>query len=128
MRFDRSVPPPFPPVIADDNADTHTGTFIDSLNLGVGTGAGGGGKRGETSTYTSYRIWLASLSLYCGWEVECEVLRIPSTRNWAIVGRQRVSENEEDGEERARAIYIIDTIRTRGSFKPRKPEGTRSHH
>jgi tRNASer (uridine44-2'-O)-methyltransferase len=134
MRFDRSVPPPFPPfphVVADDttNAATDTGTCIDSLNfLGVGTGAGGGGKRGEMSTYTSYRIWLASLSLYCGWKVECEVLRIPSTRNWAIVGRRRVSENGEDGEERARAINIIDTIRARGSFKSRKPEGVRSHH
>jgi hypothetical protein len=62
-----------------------------------------GGKRDETSTYTSYRIWLASLSLYCGWKVECEVLRIPSARNWAVVGRRRVSENGKDGEERARA-------------------------
>jgi tRNASer (uridine44-2'-O)-methyltransferase len=34
-----------------------------------------------------YRIWLASLSLHCGWQVECEMLRIPSTRNWAIIGK-----------------------------------------
>jgi hypothetical protein len=33
-----------------------------------------------------YRIWLGSLSLHCGWEVESETLRIPSTRNWAIIG------------------------------------------
>ena len=52
--------------------------FVDSLNLG--------GDGGNMSSYSSYRIWLASLSLHLGWRVECEMLRIPSTRNWAIVG------------------------------------------
>lgn len=52
--------------------------FVGSLNLG--------GDGGNTSSYSSYRIWLASLSLHLGWRVECEALRIPSTRNWAIVG------------------------------------------
>ena len=55
-----------------------TGDFIDSLNLG--------GDGSNSSSYSRYRIWLASLSLYCGWKVESETLRIPSTRNWAIVG------------------------------------------
>ena len=41
---------------------------------------------GKTSSYSMYRIWLASLSLHCGWEIECDNLRIPSTRNWAIAG------------------------------------------
>jgi hypothetical protein len=64
----------------------------ETLNLGaagpatatsaVVTGEEGAGK----SSYTLYRVWLASLSVYCGWAVEVEVLRIPSTRNWAIVG------------------------------------------
>jgi tRNASer (uridine44-2'-O)-methyltransferase len=52
--------------------------FIGSLNLG--------GDGSHTSSYSIYRIWLAALSLHCGWEVECEMLRIPSTRNWAIAG------------------------------------------
>lgn len=52
--------------------------WIESLNLG------GGGK--FTSSYSAYRIWLARLTSWCGWEVETEVLRIPSTRNWALVG------------------------------------------
>jgi tRNASer (uridine44-2'-O)-methyltransferase len=54
------------------------GRWIESLNLG------GEGK--FTSTYSAYRIWLARLTSWCGWEIETEVLRIPSTRNWALVG------------------------------------------
>jgi tRNASer (uridine44-2'-O)-methyltransferase len=49
----------------------------ESLNLG---GEGG------SSSYALYRVWLAALSVHCGWAVEVEMLRIPSTRNWAIVG------------------------------------------
>ena len=53
--------------------------WIEGLNLG------GGGK--FTSSYSAYRIWLARLTSWCGWEIETEVLRIPSTRNWALVGK-----------------------------------------
>ena len=45
-----------------------------------------GAEGGAGSSYSMYRTWLASVSLHCGWEVECEVLRIPSTRNWAVIG------------------------------------------
>jgi tRNASer (uridine44-2'-O)-methyltransferase len=68
-RYDRSRDVPYPPP---------TPNFADSLNLGD--------EGSNTSSYSMYRIWLASLSSFCGWEVECEVLRIPSTRNWAIIG------------------------------------------
>lgn len=54
--------------------------FADSLHLG------GDATNSNSSSYSMYRIWLASLSVHCGWIVECETLRIPSTRNWAIVG------------------------------------------
>lgn len=53
--------------------------FAKRLNLG--------GDGSNASSYSQYRIWLASLSIYCGWQVECEMLRIPSTRNWAIIGK-----------------------------------------
>jgi tRNASer (uridine44-2'-O)-methyltransferase len=65
-RFDRSRDVPFCAV------DT------ESLNLGAEGAAG--------SSYALYRVWLAALSVHCGWAVEVEMLRIPSTRNWAIVG------------------------------------------
>lgn len=52
--------------------------WIESLNLG------GDGK--FTSSYSAYRIWLTRLTSWCGWEIDTEVLRIPSTRNWALIG------------------------------------------
>jgi hypothetical protein len=52
--------------------------FVEGLNLG--------GDGNHTSSYSIYRIWLSTLSLHCGWQIECETLRIPSTRNWAIAG------------------------------------------
>lgn len=52
--------------------------FIEELALG--------GDGSHTSGYSAYRIWLAKLNVACGWKVECDTLRIPSTRNWAIVG------------------------------------------
>lgn len=55
--------------------------FIASLRLG--------GTAGDTaqSAYAAYRVWLAALGLRCGWEAEPETLRIPSTRNWSLVGQ-----------------------------------------
>ncbi|KAG1718522.1 hypothetical protein EDB19DRAFT_1920468 [Suillus lakei] len=51
--------------------------FISSLGLGAeGT---------HKSQYSAYRIWLARLSQWLGWKIECDTLQIPSTRNWAIV-------------------------------------------
>lgn len=76
VRYDRSASVAFPTPYHDDDDDGDG--FAKSLNLG-----GGGNHK---SSYSMYRIWLASLSMHCGWQVECEVLRIPSTRNWAIVG------------------------------------------
>jgi tRNASer (uridine44-2'-O)-methyltransferase len=70
-KYDRSTAVNYP--IPNDD-------FANSLNLG--------GDGSHKSSYSMYRIWLASLSLHCGWEVECEMLRIPSTRNWAIIGKQ----------------------------------------
>lgn len=52
--------------------------FVEELALG--------GDGSHTSGYSAYRIWLAKLNIACGWKVECDTLRIPSTRNWAIVG------------------------------------------
>ncbi|KAI5894501.1 DUF1613-domain-containing protein [Schizophyllum commune H4-8] len=92
--------------------------FVEGLNLG------GGGA--VASGYSMYRVWLASLSLHCGWEVETEALRIPSTRNWAIVGRKRVAEKIEEG--RDNAARIVEEVRSRGSFAARRPEGKAGEH
>jgi tRNASer (uridine44-2'-O)-methyltransferase len=44
------------------------------------------------SSYSSLVVWVAGIARDCGWEVEQEMLRIPSTRNTALVGRRRSSE------------------------------------
>lgn len=102
-KYDRSLQALFP--VSDKEA------FKESLCLE--------GQASAISAYSMYRVWLASLSLHCGWKVECETLRIPSTRNWAIVGRQRL----EDCDVNERIEDILRSVRNRGIFKPRQPEG-----
>lgn len=41
------------------------------------------------STYASLVAWVSELAAEVGWQTEKEMLRIPSTRNTAIIGRQR---------------------------------------
>ncbi|KAL2104721.1 hypothetical protein VUR80DRAFT_9770 [Thermomyces stellatus] len=41
-----------------------------------------------TSAYASLVSWVTKLAAECGYEVETEMLRIPSTRNTALVGRK----------------------------------------
>ncbi|KAG4439299.1 hypothetical protein IFR05_005232 [Cadophora sp. M221] len=42
------------------------------------------------SAYASLVAWVSKVANDCGWEVEKEMLRIPSTRNTALIGRRRV--------------------------------------
>ncbi|CAN8100581.1 unnamed protein product [Discula destructiva] len=48
------------------------------------------------STYNSLCGWVAEIAQDCGWEVEKEVLRIPSTRNTAFIGRRLANPAELD--------------------------------
>ncbi|KAJ4298482.1 tRNA(Ser) Um(44) 2'-O-methyltransferase [Collariella sp. IMI 366227] len=43
------------------------------------------------SAYSSLVVWVAEIAKDCGWEVEQEMMRIPSTRNAALLGRKRFS-------------------------------------
>ncbi|KAJ7265456.1 hypothetical protein B0H12DRAFT_1201063 [Mycena haematopus] len=86
--------------------------LVETLNLGADSG--------NTSGYAQYRIWLARLHEHCGWEIECEVLRIPSTRNWALVGRRRKGDEEET---QMNIDTILQSVWDRGIFKTRMPEG-----
>ena len=51
-----------------------------------------------TSSYASLVSWVSNLASECGYEVETEMLRIPSTRNTALVGRN-ISTKHVDLEE-----------------------------
>lgn len=43
----------------------------------------------SNSAYASLVAWVSNLAKECGWKVEKEMLRIPSTRNTALIGRHR---------------------------------------
>ncbi|KAK3311430.1 uncharacterized protein B0T15DRAFT_75239 [Chaetomium strumarium] len=45
------------------------------------------------SAYSSLVVWVSNIATDCGWEVEQEMLRIPSTRNTALVGRKRSTQS-----------------------------------
>lgn len=45
------------------------------------------------SAYSSLVVWVESITKDCGWDAESEMLRIPSTRNAAVVGRKRSSDS-----------------------------------
>lgn len=130
-RYERSKNTPFQTPMPLDE-------FVESLSLG--------GEGSNSSAYSSYRIWLASLSHYCGWKVETETLRIPSTRNWSLIGinlciyvsdrwvyrslgRSHTWQDEDEAQEvRANIENIISNVRDRGVFKTRTPEGKRADH
>lgn len=46
--------------------------------------------KGE-STYASLVVWVAQIAEDCGYKVETEMLRIPSTRNTGLIGRTRLA-------------------------------------
>lgn len=43
----------------------------------------------SNSAYASLVAWVSKLATECGWKVEKEMLRIPSTRNTSLIGRHR---------------------------------------
>lgn len=57
------------------------------------------------STYASLVDWVARIAEDCGWEVETEMLRIPSTRNTGLLGRRRTRTTEDVDVERVLAKY-----------------------
>ncbi|KAL1859703.1 tRNA(Ser) Um(44) 2'-O-methyltransferase [Diaporthe australafricana] len=53
-------------------------------------------KAESPSMYNSLCAWVTEIARDCGWEVEKEMLRIPSTRNAAFVGRRLADDSELD--------------------------------
>jgi len=59
----------------------------------------------SSSAYASLVAWVTKLAGDCGWEVEKEMLRIPSTRNTALIGRRRTTKFSEVDVARMLADY-----------------------
>ncbi|UKZ74141.1 hypothetical protein TrVFT333_001800 [Trichoderma virens FT-333] len=57
------------------------------------------------STYASLVDWVSRIAQDCGWKVETEMLRIPSTRNTCLLGRTRTREVPEADVEALIAKY-----------------------
>lgn len=53
-------------------------------------------KTASSSAYNSLCGWVAQIATDCGWVVEREMLRIPSTRNTAFVGRHYAADSQPD--------------------------------
>lgn len=45
----------------------------------------------SSSSYASLVVWVSKLGADCGWELEKEMLRIPSTRKACLLGRKRTA-------------------------------------
>lgn len=74
------------------------------------------------SMYSSLVYWVAQITIDCGWEPETEMLRIPSTRNAAIIGRRLLVQNTRNtavvGRERASLnVDLQDVIKKYGGTK-----------
>jgi len=91
---------------------------VSNLNLG---------EDGSNSSYARYRRWLAAISWQAGWEVECDTLRIPSTRNWAIIGRKMRCFSEECEHPIAFCKGILAQVKENNLWKARSPEGRNAH-
>jgi tRNASer (uridine44-2'-O)-methyltransferase len=52
-------------------------------------------KSKSPSAFASLVDWVTRIGEDCGWEVETEMLRIPSTRNTGLLGRKRTKEADE---------------------------------
>lgn len=71
-------------------------------------------------TVKSYLVWVEEVGRRAGWEVGLEALRIPSTRNWALVGRARVGVDgggEDEGLEWAREQVRV--VEEKGGWRVR---------
>ncbi|GAA6046357.1 hypothetical protein JCM3770_004880 [Rhodotorula araucariae] len=86
-----------------------------------------GGASVSGGRYAAYQLYLAHLALRCGFVPEREALRIPSTKNFGMVGRTRVwtadGEDEREGRVRAEMEALLAEVERRGEWKARRPEG-----
>ncbi|OBT74140.1 hypothetical protein VF21_06271 [Pseudogymnoascus sp. 05NY08] len=59
----------------------------------------------SSSAYASLVAWVSKLAIDCGWELEKEMLRIPSTRKECLLGRRRIMPFSEIDVKDVIAVY-----------------------
>ena len=87
-----------------------------------------------TGRAQAYQLYLAHLTLLCGFVPEREALRMPSTKNIGQLGRRRIWDGLPEGDEKAelmaRTAEEVDKMidAARAGWKARKPEGKAGEH
>lgn len=89
-----------------------------------------------TGRAQAYQLYLAHLSLLCGFVPEREALRMPSTKNFGLVGRKRLwdgfAEDERARRAEAEARVRVEVARiienTKGRWVARTPEDRAGEH
>lgn len=83
----------------------------------------------------AYQLYLAHITLMCGFLPEREALRMPSTKNFGMLGRKRLwdladlSEAERAEAEAGVKVYVARTVEdVRGKWVARTPEGKAGEH
>ncbi len=82
--------------------------------------------------YHAYQLYLAHLTLRCGFVPAREALRIPSTKNFGLVGgrsaRSPGSTGRTEEEVRDEVRTLLQEVRSKGEWKARRPEGKAGEH
>ena len=75
--------------------------------------------------YNAYLRYIAEIHIRSGWKLEREALRIPSTKNWAFVGRNRLYSAGLDDAKQEEVKDWVKSIATQAqsTWVARKPEG-----
>lgn len=73
--------------------------------------------------YKAYQDYICSVIDTCGYDLEVEILRIPSTKNVALVGRSQKKRKregvDEEEAERSRKQLVDELVLQSGHFVPR---------
>ncbi|KAF1835799.1 DUF1613-domain-containing protein [Decorospora gaudefroyi] len=104
------------PCCSHDLVGTRFRAPVHAKHLVTDPSTAGSKKNKQPSAYASLCSWVCHLTESVGYEVEREHLRIPSTRNIAVVGRARLA-REDDGasvEERMEEVKKIIEKETGG--------------
>ncbi|KAM0745943.1 DUF1613-domain-containing protein [Meredithblackwellia eburnea MCA 4105] len=87
----------------------------------------------QSGRYFAYQLYLAHLSMKCGFLPEREALRMPSTKNFGMVGRKRLWEvvpgqSEEQGKAQVQEAVREMVEGVKGMWVARTPEGLARDH
>ncbi|UKZ60639.1 uncharacterized protein TrAtP1_001910 [Trichoderma atroviride] len=68
------------------------------------------------STYASLVDWVSRIAEDCGWQVETEMLRIPSTRNTCLLGRRRTTGGDDGQETQVDVAALVEKYGGTGGY------------